>query len=115
MCLAQAGRRTAKHRCAPRRVRTPLSCGVCAQATRTGDPLVIRQAQANIAARRAGLRTPLGATPGPAGTPSFSSVLRTPAGLGHTPMATPVFTPRPGGGDALDRHVACREQFLRAC
>ncbi len=76
---------------------------------------MIRQAQANIAARRAGLRTPLGATPGPAGTPSFSSVLRTPAGLGHTPMATPVFTPRPGGGDALDRHAACREQFLRAC
>lgn len=73
------------------------------QATRTGDPLVIRQAQANIAARRAGLRTPLGATPAAAGTPGFTSMLRTPAGFARTPMATPTLTPRGADGDPLDR------------
>ncbi|KAK9827696.1 hypothetical protein WJX81_001407 [Elliptochloris bilobata] len=74
------------------------------QATRTGDPLVIRQAQANIAARRAGLRTPVGATPAAAGTPGFTSMLRTPAGFARTPMATPALTPRLGvDGELHDR------------
>ena len=66
---------------------------------------MIRQAQANIAARRAGLRTPLGATPAAAGTPGFTSMLRTPAGFARTPMATPTLTPRGADGDPLDRCV----------
>lgn len=87
------------------------------QATRTGDPLVIRQAQANIAARRAGLRTPLGATPAAAGTPGFTSMLRTPAGFARTPMATPTLTPRGADGDPLDRCVntgGCCEGYPQA-
>ena len=73
------------------------------QATRTGDPLVIRQAQANIAARRAGLRTPLGATPAAAGTPGFTSMLRTPAGFARTPA----MTPQGVDGDPLQRCCQC--------
>lgn len=63
------------------------------QAVRSGDPSQLQQAQLNIAQRRAGIRTPVGATPAGFGTPG-ASLLRTP-GLGMTPMAgTPSMTPR---------------------
>lgn len=62
------------------------------QAVRSGDPSQLQQAQLNIAQRRAGIRTPVGATPAGFGTPG-ASLLRTP-GLGVTPMAgTPSMTP----------------------
>ena len=92
----------------------PWSCAdtvTPVQATRTGDPLVIRQAQANIAARRAGLRTPIGATPVAAGTPGFTSMLRTPAGF----TRTPAMTPQPGAdGDPLQRCYHCLFGFFVA-
>ena len=59
------------------------------QAVQSGDPTLIRHAQMNIARRRAGLKTPIGATPQGFGTSAFpGSLLRTPAGL-----ATPGLTP----------------------
>lgn len=65
------------------------------QAVRSGDPSQLQQAQLNIAQRRAGIRTPVGATPAGFGTPG-ASLLRTP-GLGASPMAgTPSMTPRLG-------------------
>ena len=65
------------------------------QAVRSGDPSQLQQAQLNIAQRRAGIRTPVGATPAGFGTPG-ASLLRTP-GLGVTPMAgTPSMTPSLG-------------------
>jgi hypothetical protein len=63
------------------------------QALRTRDPEVLRLAQQNIAARRAGLRTPIGATPGSFETPG-ASILRGPFGGGMTTyLATPASTP----------------------
>lgn len=65
------------------------------QAVRSGDPSQLQQAQLNIAQRRAGIRTPVGATPAGFGTPG-ASLLRTP-GIGLTPAATtPAMTPRLG-------------------
>ncbi|KAL3151583.1 hypothetical protein ABBQ38_012579 [Trebouxia sp. C0009 RCD-2024] len=65
------------------------------QAVRSGNPSQLQQAQLNIAQRRAGIRTPIGATPAGFGTPG-ASLLRTP-GLGLTPMGgTPSMTPRLG-------------------
>ena len=65
------------------------------QAVRSGNPSQLQQAQLNIAQRRAGIRTPIGATPAGFGTPG-ASLLRTP-GLGMTPVAgTPSMTPRLG-------------------
>ena len=65
------------------------------QAVQTGNPVMIRQAQINIAQRRAGLRTPVGATPLNFATPRLAgSLLRTPAGVA-TPAATPARTPGP--------------------
>ncbi|KAL0030117.1 hypothetical protein WJX79_008897 [Trebouxia sp. C0005] len=65
------------------------------QAVRSGDPSQLQQAQLNIAQRRAGIRTPVGATPAGFGTPG-ASLLRTP-GIGLTPAAaTPSMTPRLG-------------------
>lgn len=65
------------------------------QAVRSGDPSQLQQAQLNIAQRRAGIRTPVGATPAGFGTPG-ASLLRTP-GIGLTPTATtPAMTPRLG-------------------
>lgn len=52
----------------------------------------LQQAQQNIAQRRAGIKTPVGATPAAFGTPG-ASLLRTP-GLGATPtFGTPGMTP----------------------
>ena len=69
---------------------TPIAL---AQALRTRDPDVLRLAQQNIAARRAGLRTPIGATPGSFETPG-ASILRGPFGGGMTTyLATPASTP----------------------
>lgn len=68
---------------------------LCLQAVRSGNPSQLQQAQLNIAQRRAGIRTPVGATPAGFGTPG-ASLLRTP-GLGVTPLAgTPSMTPRLG-------------------
>ncbi|KAL3159304.1 hypothetical protein ABBQ32_011258 [Trebouxia sp. C0010 RCD-2024] len=65
------------------------------QAVRSGNPSQLQQAQLNIAQRRAGIRTPIGATPAGFGTPG-ASLLRTP-GLGTTPMGgMPSMTPRLG-------------------
>ena len=65
------------------------------QAVRSGDPSQLQQAQLNIAQRRAGIRTPVGATPAGFGTPG-ASLLRTP-GIGLTPaVTTPAMTPRLG-------------------
>lgn len=94
-----------------------------AQALRTRDPEVLRLAQQNIAARRAGLRTPIGATPGSFETPG-ASILRGPfGGEGMTTyLATPASTPvlrrgpvegqrdplghtHPSGGDADGREA----------
>ena len=67
----------------------------CLQAVRSGDPSQLQQAQLNIAQRRAGIRTPVGATPAGFGTPG-ASLLRT-LGIGLTPPATtPAMTPRLG-------------------
>ena len=69
-----------------------VTCIVAMQAVRSGDAMQIQQAQLNIAQRRAGIRTPVGATPAAFGTPG-ASLLRTP-GLGGTPaFGTPVMTP----------------------
>lgn len=57
------------------------------QAVRTGDPENMRQAQMNIAQRRAGLKTPLGATPAHLVTPG-ASMLWAPIRQG-TPAMTP--------------------------
>ncbi|KAK9802041.1 hypothetical protein WJX73_005229 [Symbiochloris irregularis] len=67
------------------------------KAVQSGDPVLIRQAQMNIARRRAGLKTPVGATPQDFGASVLhGSLLRTPAGL-----ATPGFTPaQPSGQEA---------------
>lgn len=81
------------------------------QALRTRDPAALRQAQVNIAARRAGIRTPIGATPGAFETPG-ASLLRAPHGLNAEP-ATPALTPLmgryggalPGRGDGRDSNV----------
>ena len=64
------------------------------QALRTRDPDILRLAQQNIAARRAGLRTPIGATPGSFETPG-ASILRGPFGGGGmtTYLSTPASTP----------------------
>lgn len=69
-----------------------VTCIVGMQAVRSGDAMQIQQAQLNIAQRRAGIRTPVGATPAAFGTPG-ASLLRTP-GLGGTPaFGTPAMTP----------------------
>ena len=84
---------------------------------------MLRLAQQNIAARRAGLRTPIGATPGSFETPG-ASILRGPFGGGGmtTYLATPASTPvlrrgpvegqrdplghtHPGGGAAYGREA----------
>ncbi len=100
------------------------------QALRTRDPAALRQAQANIAARRAGIRTPIGATPGSFETPG-ASLLRAPHGLTATPSQTPALTPLMGryggaipgrgeprdGGDAqapADTPVMTLDRFLAA-
>ncbi|KAK9837831.1 hypothetical protein WJX74_005933 [Apatococcus lobatus] len=57
------------------------------QAVRTGDPENMRQAQMNIAQRRAGMKTPLGATPAHLATPG-ASMLWAPIRQG-TPAMTP--------------------------
>lgn len=63
------------------------------QALRTRDPAALRQAQANIAQRRAGIRTPIGATPGSFETPA-ASMLRAPhRGAVPTPSMTPLMGP----------------------
>lgn len=57
---------------------------------------MIRQAQMNIAQRRAGLRTPMGAGMDSVPLPGLAaSLLHTPAGLA-TPAVTPAHTPAPG-------------------
>ena len=61
------------------------------QAVRSGDAMQIQQAQLNIAQRRAGIKTPVGATPAAFGTPG-ASLLRT-AGLGTPVFGTPSMTP----------------------
>ena len=62
------------------------------QAVRSGNPVQRQQAQLNIAQRRAGIKTPVGATPAVFGTPG-ASLLRTP-GLGTAPaFGTPAMTP----------------------
>ena len=78
------------------------------QAVRSGDPSKLQQAQLNIAQRRAGIRTPVGATPAGFGTPG-ASLLRTP-GIGTTPAAaTPAMTPRLGinAGTAASAQKSC--------
>ncbi|KAK9806094.1 hypothetical protein WJX72_001140 [[Myrmecia] bisecta] len=60
------------------------------QAIRTGDPDVIRQAQINIAQRRAGLRTPVGATPRNLATPGMTTGRVGTAAFGRTPILTPM-------------------------
>lgn len=65
---------------------------ICVQALRSRDPEILRQAQQNIAARRAGLRTPIGATPGFFETPG-ASILRGLPGGGGSSFATPASTP----------------------
>ncbi|EIE23988.1 hypothetical protein COCSUDRAFT_53177 [Coccomyxa subellipsoidea C-169] len=61
------------------------------QAVRSRDPELLRQAQMNIAQRRAGMRTPVGASPATFATPGLTS-LRAPASLLRTPAAAQ--TPR---------------------
>ena len=65
-------------------LRAGLTGDGAVQALRSSDPDALRQAQVNIAQRRAGLRTPIGATP----LTGLASTLRTPAGF-QTP-ATPM-------------------------
>eukprot|EP00192_Tetraselmis_astigmatica_P019365 CAMPEP_0117663906 /NCGR_PEP_ID=MMETSP0804-20121206/8884_1 /TAXON_ID=1074897 /ORGANISM="Tetraselmis astigmatica, Strain CCMP880" /LENGTH=199 /DNA_ID=CAMNT_0005470999 /DNA_START=423 /DNA_END=1019 /DNA_ORIENTATION=+ len=76
------------------------------QAVNGGDPVAVRNAQINIAARRAGIPTPLGATPAAFTTPAANatpsgttgrpgSVLRTP---GLLPPGSVISTPALGGG-----------------
>ncbi len=66
------------------------------QAVRSGDPEAVRQAQMNIAHRRAGMKTPIGATPAHLITPG-ASMLWAPARQGTPAMtpggATPAMTP----------------------
>jgi len=53
------------------------------QAIRTKDPVILRQAQANIAQRRAGLKTPIGQSPATFATPGTglrAAGLRVPGG-----------------------------------
>ncbi|KAK9906415.1 hypothetical protein WJX75_001485 [Coccomyxa subellipsoidea] len=64
------------------------------QAMRSRDPELLRQAQLNIAQRRAGMRTPVGASPATFATPGLTS-LRVPASLLRTPAAAQ--TPRADG------------------
>ncbi|CAL8462491.1 g2024 [Coccomyxa elongata] len=64
------------------------------QAIRSRDPELLRQAQLNIAQRRAGMRTPIGASPATFATPGLTS-LRAPASLLRTPAAAQ--TPRADG------------------
>lgn len=81
------------------------------QALRSRDPAALRQAQVNIAARRAGIRTPIGATPGSFETPG-ASLLRAPHGATAEPP-TPAMTPLmgryggavPGRGDGRDSNA----------
>jgi hypothetical protein len=74
------------------------------QALRTRDPAVLRQAQANIAQRRAGLRTPIGATPGSFETPG-ASMLRAPH---RAPEQQPAATPLMGRyGDRMQGALCC--------
>lgn len=62
------------------------------QAVRSGNPVQLQQAQLNIAQRRAGIKTPVGATPAAFGTPG-ATLLRTP-GVATTPaFGTPAMTP----------------------
>jgi protein DGCR14 len=70
------------------------------RAVNSGDPVALRNAQLNIAARRAGVPTPLGATPADFATPAAATPyaatpvglsrpntgLRTPAGVGGVGM-----------------------------
>ena len=87
-----------------------LAC-LTIQALRTRDPAALRQAQVNIAARRAGIRTPIGATPGAFETPG-ASLLRAPHGATAEPP-TPAMTPLmgryggaiPGRGDGRDSNA----------
>ena len=73
----------------------PTARSFAIQAIQTKDPVIIRQAQMNIAQRRAGLRTPMGATPHNFATPQLAgSLMRTPAGL-RTPASTPARTGEP--------------------
>ena len=66
------------------------------QAVRSGDPEIVRQAQMNIAHRRAGMKTPIGATPAHLVTPG-ASMLWAPMRQGTPAMtpagATPGLTP----------------------
>ena len=74
------------------------------QAVRSRDPELLRQAQLNIAQRRAGIKTPLGASPATFATPGGLSSFRAPASLLRTPGAAQ--TPRPGAELApAGRHV----------
>jgi len=74
------------------------------QAVNSGDPLALRNAQLNIAARRAGVPTPLGATPAEFATPAAATPYgaATPSALGRLPTGGPVppgaATPAPAGG-----------------
>ncbi len=64
------------------------------QAVQAGDPELMRQAQLNIAQRRMGIKTPVGATPGTMGVPG-TSILRS-ALPRATPGATPAWGATPG-------------------
>lgn len=64
------------------------------QAMQAGDPELMRQAQLNIAQRRMGIKTPVGATPGTMGVPG-TSILRS-ALPRATPGATPAWGATPG-------------------
>ena len=74
------------------------------QAVRSRDPELLRQAQLNIAQRRAGIKTPVGASPATFATPGGLSSFRAPASLLRTPGAAQ--TPRLGAElPPAGRHV----------
>ena len=86
------------------------------QAVRSGDPENVRQAQLNIAQRRAGMKTPIGATPVHLVTPG-ASMLWAPQRQG-----TPAMTPRaatpgmtPGMYQQVAQHVASGSQAQDQC
>ena len=65
------------------------------QAVRSRDPELLRQAQLNIAQRRAGIKTPVGQSPAIFATPGGMSSFRMPASLLRTPAGAQ--TPRLDG------------------
>ena len=69
------------------------------QAVRSRDPELLRQAQLNIAQRRAGIKTPMGATPAHFATPGMTS-FRAPPSMLRTPGG--VRTPGPGNMDGSE-------------